>query len=108
MKRFEFCFRGYDGRPNFGIVYDDNILSACERFLFRPITSADLNTTPNGNYLLLGWDMQEMISVKEVEQAELGHVFRLGDPKETEPEAPPVPTFSLGGLDLSKFITKKE
>lgn len=57
MKRFEFSYRGRDDDMHFVVVYDDALVSACERVLCRKITANEINTTSlHKNYFITGWE----------------------------------------------------
>ncbi len=63
-KRFEFSYM-HLGQPHFAVVYDDNILRACERILFRAIAPEDLVQTTNGTWFVRSWFDNEFMAVKE-------------------------------------------
>jgi hypothetical protein len=97
--RYEFCYLDHERRPMFCIMWDDNLLSACERLLCRPIDPNELGVTPQGNYLIRGWETHETISVKET-NGEVSSSFSTG----TAQRQVAIPTINLniGDLDLSK------
>jgi hypothetical protein len=98
--RYEFCYLDHERRPMFCVMWDENLLSACERLLCRVIEPTELDVTPSGNYILRGWLPTEWISVKET-NGEASATFSLGT--KTQPQfSAPVINLNIGDLDLSK------
>jgi hypothetical protein len=99
--RYEFCYLDNFRRPMFCIMWDDNLLSACERLLCRSVNSADLNVTEQGNYLVRGWEPNEIISVKET-SGEISTSFATGLMAKPMILSPATSPLNIGDLDLSK------
>lgn len=55
MKKFEFSYVDDDLDMHFIHIYDEDIVSACERVLFRPVNVEELKAGAQGNFFILGW-----------------------------------------------------
>jgi len=55
MKRFELSYKGRDDTVNFVVVYDENVESACERVLGRPVNPEEIRHGRH-NKFITGWE----------------------------------------------------
>jgi len=56
MKRFELSYRGKDDTVHFVVVYDESMVSACERVLGRVVDSCEIKCSITGNKFIAGWE----------------------------------------------------
>jgi len=56
MKRFELSYRDKADGVHFVVVYDENVESACERVLGRPVDPNEIKQSLLGNRFITGWE----------------------------------------------------
>lgn len=57
MKKFEFSYRDLNDDMHFVVVFDDSLVSACERVLGRTVELAtEMHESGHGNWFITGWE----------------------------------------------------